>query len=240
MDMPGMEGMMGSAAATDMTDMPGVTSLSASSNSPTVFAATASTTILPASAASDTTHSDEAADSASAAQTGSMASMSGMANTFHFGVGDTLWATPLTPTTGQGYAGAIMLLILMALFLRFLTTARGMAEKRWNPKRSSRCSGDEVDNYLKTGQSREDEAGAGSGHRWNTTIQLTRALFQLTTITIGYLLLVSLPFTQNDFPNRPCARLYVMLAVMTFNVGYLLAILTGGFLGELALGWIEY
>lgn len=30
-----------------------------------------------------------------------------------------------------------------------------------------------------------------------------------------------------------------MLAVMTFNVGYLLAILTGGFLGELALGLIN-
>jgi len=29
-----------------------------------------------------------------------------------------------------------------------------------------------------------------------------------------------------------------MLAVMTFNLGYLLAILSGGLLGELALGWI--
>jgi len=211
-----MEGMTGSAAA---TNMPGVTSLSASSNSPTVFASTASTTTLPTLAASDATHSDEAADSPSAAQTGSMASMPGMANTFHFGVGDTLWAKPLTPTTGQGYAGAIMLLILMAVFLRFLTAARGMAEKRWNPKRNSCCNGDGADNYLKMGQSREDEAGAGSHHRWNATIQLTRALLQLTAMTIGYLL---------------------MLAVMTFNVGYLLAILSGGFLGELALGWIKY
>lgn len=31
-----------------------------------------------------------------------------------------------------------------------------------------------------------------------------------------------------------------MLAVMTFNLGYLLAVLAGGFLGELALGLIEH
>jgi len=43
-----------------------------------------------------------------------------MSNAFHFGVGDTLWTTPLMPTTGQGYAGGIILLIFMALFLRFL------------------------------------------------------------------------------------------------------------------------
>jgi len=31
-----------------------------------------------------------------------------------------------------------------------------------------------------------------------------------------------------------------MLAVMTFNLGYLFAVLAGGFLGELALGWIKH
>jgi len=30
-----------------------------------------------------------------------------------------------------------------------------------------------------------------------------------------------------------------MLAVMTLNLGYLLAVLGGGVLGELALGWLE-
>ncbi|EWZ78488.1 hypothetical protein FOWG_17276 [Fusarium oxysporum f. sp. lycopersici MN25] len=213
--MTGMEGM---TATTDVTDMVGMTSVAASSTFHTALATATNTPTLPASAASDTTLSDEADVSSSAAIMNSMDSMPSMSNAFHFGVGDSLWATPLTPTTGQGYAGAIMLLILMALFLRFLTTARGMVEKRWNPKRSSHCNGHEGDNYLKMGQSREDEAGVDSSHRWNITIQLTRALFQVTTMTVGYLL---------------------MLAVMTFNVGYLLAVLTGGFLGELALGWVS-
>ncbi|KAI8648725.1 Copper transport protein [Fusarium keratoplasticum] len=212
MDMTGMEGM---TATTDVTGMAGMTSVSASSTSHTVLATAANTPTLLASVASDTTLSDEADVSSSAAIMDSMDSMSGMSNAFHFGVGDALWATPLTPTTGQGYAGAIILLILMALFLRCLTKVRSMAEKRWNPKRSSRYDGDEGDDYLKMGQSREGEAEAGSGHRWNITIQLTRALFQVTTVAIGYIL---------------------MLAVMTFNAGYLLAILTGSFLGELALG----
>lgn len=142
-----------------------------------------------------------------------------MSNAFHFGVGDPLWTTSLTPTNGQAYAGAIILLILMAFFLRFLTTLRDMAEKRWNPKRPSRCNGDEADNYLKMGLSQADGPEVGAGRRWHTTIQLTRALFQVTTMTMGYLL---------------------MLAVMTFNLGYLLAVLAGGFVGELALGWITH
>lgn len=94
-----------------------------------------------------------------------------------------------------------------------------MAEKRWNPKRPSRCNGDEADNYLKMGLSQADGPEVGAGRRWHTTIQLTRALFQVTTMTMGYLL---------------------MLAVMTFNLGYLLAVLAGGFVGELALGWITH
>jgi len=120
-----------------------------------------------------------------------MASMSGMSNSFHFGVGDTLWTTPLTPTSGQGYAGTIILLILMALFLRFLTALKAMAEKRWNPKSAPiRCTDDDADNYLEMQPAQDYEIRPGSGSRWNATIQFTRAIFQVMTMTIGYLLLV--------------------------------------------------
>lgn len=176
MDMSGMEVMAmypSPTQSTDMSGMPAMNSVATTSSTPTLLASTTS----------EMAHSDGAAG-----QMGSMASMSGMSNAFHFGIGDTLWTSSLTPTNSQGYAGAIILLVLMALFQRFLITLRGMAETRWNPKQPSRCNGDETDNYLKMGQTREDEAVVGSGHRWNTTIQLTRALFQLTTMTVVYLL----------------------------------------------------
>ena len=182
-EVNGMEGMM---------DMASITSVAASSPPDTVLAAMASTPTLVVSSTAETGNSSKA-DAPSTTQMDSMASMSGMSNAFHFGSGDTLWITSLTPTNSQGYAGAISLLILMALFLRFLTTLRSMVEKRWAPKQPSRCNGDEANNYLKMGQTREDEVEVRSGHRWNTTTQLSRALFQLTTMTIGYLLLVSFP-----------------------------------------------
>ncbi|KAJ9132073.1 hypothetical protein NKR23_g11420 [Pleurostoma richardsiae] len=187
-----MEGMAGME---DTTDMTGMTSVAEGSSSASALAGAASTSTPVTSATSEAANSIEAAGS-SAAQMGSMTSMSGMSSTFHFGTGDPLWTTTLTPTNAQGYAGAIILLVLMALFLRFLTTLRGTAERRWNHKQPSRCNSDEADNYLKMGQPREDDVEVGLGHS--------------------------------------------MLAVMTFNLGYLLAVLGGGFLGELALGWIKH
>jgi hypothetical protein len=129
------------------------------------------------SAASETAHESM----------GSMPAMSSMSNAFHFGVGNTLGTALLTPANGQGYAGAIILLIFMAFFLRFLKTLRGMTEKRWNLQRRPFRS-----NFGDADVSREDEAKVDAGYRWNTSIQFTRALFELTAMTVGYLLLVSL------------------------------------------------
>ena len=215
MGMADMEDMTGSTATTDVAAMDGTTSAAASSTSPTVYPVATSTPALLASPASGRIHNDEAAVSSSGAN---MDSMSGMSNVFHFGVGDTLWVTPLTPMTSHGYAGAIVLLVFMTLFLRGLTILRSMAEKHWSPKGSSRCNDGEDDNYLQMGQYRNDEAEDDSSHRPNI-IQLIKALFQVTIMAMSYLL---------------------MLAVMTFNTGYLLAILVGGFLGELILGWIKH
>jgi len=116
-----------------------------------------------------------------------------MSNALHFGLGDTLWAKPMTPTNGQGYFGAILLLISMTLLLRFLVIARGRAERRWNSGTLRRCKGVDADDFIKVAQPREDEADASSGETWSAKIQFTRAAFTLATTSIGYLLLVPLP-----------------------------------------------
>ncbi|KAK4070238.1 hypothetical protein Purlil1_13534 [Purpureocillium lilacinum] len=209
MDMGGMKNMPG---------METTSSVTVATASPRLTVATRASAQTPlASGASETAHREGVAANELPNDT-SMASMSGMSNALHFGLGDTLWAKPMTPTNGQGYFGAILLLISMTLLLRFLVIARGRAERRWNSGTPRRCKGVEANDFIKVAQPRKDEADASSGETWSAKIQFTRAAFTLATTSIGYLL---------------------MLAVMTLNLGYLLAVLGGGVLGELALGWLE-
>jgi len=186
MDMPGMK------------NMPGMEPTSTSSSglftqaSPRITAATRASTQGPlVPGASETAHRDGVAAS-EPPNDGSMVPMSGMSTALHFGVGDTLWVKPLTPMNGQGYFGAILLLISMTLLLRFLITARGRAERHWNSGMPRRCNGLEANELLKVPQVQEDKADSSSGHTWNAKKQFTRAAFTLATTTIGYFLSVSL------------------------------------------------
>ena len=182
-----------------MKNMPGMEPTSTSSSglftqaSPRITAATRASTQGPlVPGASETAHRDGVAAS-EPPNDGSMVPMSGMSTALHFGVGDTLWVKPLTPMNGQGYFGAILLLISMTLLLRFLVIARGRAERRWNSGTLRRCKGVDADDFIKVAQPREDEADASSGETWSAKIQFTRAAFTLATTSIGYLLLVPLP-----------------------------------------------
>ena len=175
MDMTGMKGMPGMETTNSV--------IVATESSPFTRATTAS---------AQTPWYREDVASNELPNDGSMAPMSGMSNALHFGIGDTLWTKPLTPTNGQGYFGAILLLMIMALLLRFLATARGMAEKRWNHETPSCCKGIEANNFVKVAQPPKDTGDARSGHEWNATVQLIRATFTLGTMMIGYLLSVSL------------------------------------------------
>ena len=151
----------------------------------------ASTQALLVPGALETEHRDNVAAS-ELPNDAPMAPMPGMSTALHFGVGDTLWTKPLTPTNVQGYVGAMLLLITLALLLRFLIAARARTERRWNSGTPVCCNGLEANGILKVPHAQKDKADTSSGHSWDARKQFTRAAFTLATTTIGYFLLVSL------------------------------------------------
>lgn len=85
----------------------------------------------------------------------------------------------------------------------------------------------------------ERRKGAWGGKPWRWSVDLPRAWMQMVTSGVGYLLYVfSLYSPLHALANT--LPILSMLAVMTFNVGYFLAVLGGVFLGELIFGrWVH-
>jgi hypothetical protein len=130
--------------------------------------------------------------------------MAGMANSFHFGVGDTLWTSTLTPKTKEGYAGVIVLLILMAILLRFLivaTTAAGRYLKSREQNRGSIWSISELNEHvMPKPPGGFTERNIMFSRKWKAIIDIPRAVFQLFIATLVYLLLVNCILIHvNDF-----------------------------------------
>lgn len=195
----------------DMGDMPGM-DMDAATSSPPTQAATATTATL-SLAVSQTVAAVAAIghdEPSSATAAAGMDEMGSMSSSFHVGTGDALWIPSLTPTTGAGYVGAIILLMFLAASLRFVVTLEHLYDKRWKGKRA-------VVEVEEAGSSFKEDPSRVA-RKFNVSVLFPRVLFLVVTMTLGYLL---------------------MLAVMTFNLGYLLAVLGGGVLGEIAFSWFK-
>ncbi|KAK9474134.1 Ctr copper transporter family-domain-containing protein [Dipodascopsis tothii] len=162
-----------------------------------------------------------------------MSSSSSMSMLFHTSYTESLFASGWTPSTNGKYAGACIFLIVLAVVYRCVHVVKFRTEKyfvrcecrRGGHLAAARSSSDSESE--KPVRSRHTGSGNCCSSAkfsifdlhdvrpWRLSVEVPLALLQVLLSGIGYLL---------------------MLAVMTFNVGYFLSVLGGLFLGELVLG----
>ncbi|KAI8632960.1 Ctr copper transporter [Xylariaceae sp. FL1651] len=156
---------------------------------------------------------------------------------FNTDMATALFSDAWTPSTVGAYAGTILFLILLGAIFRFLLAAKALAEARWldaEMKRryvvvqgkapmSEQISHDDLSKRMTLTENGVEEdvfvvQRKQQIHRpWRLSIDPLRAGLDTVIAGVGYLL---------------------MLAVMTANVGYFLAVLGGTFLGSLLVGRI--
>ncbi|XPS72324.1 hypothetical protein M3J09_004489 [Ascochyta lentis] len=157
-----------------------------------------------------------------------------MAMAFFTATDTPLYSEAWTPKNAGQYAGTCIFLIILAITLRGIITIKSLLEARALEAAAKRryivVAGEKaiteqandassMTGILTTNGMQEDvrivSAPAKLIQPWRFSVDLPRAALMMVATGVGYLL---------------------MLAVMTFNVGYFLSILAGTFIGELALG----
>ncbi|KAF8431397.1 putative Ctr copper transporter [Terfezia claveryi] len=154
---------------------------------------------------------------------------------FHTSTTDNLFSEAWTPKTTGQYAGACIFLIVLAIIYCALAAFKSIQDAKWHKVEKARgvvvagmgriglrsIAVDEakpagaVANLETEGNGNSGKETEGGNTPWRLSIELPRAATSTVVSGVGYLL---------------------MLAVMTFNVGYFLSVLAGIFVGELAFG----
>ncbi|KAG7084019.1 ctr copper transporter [Colletotrichum scovillei] len=162
--------------------------------------------------------------------TGSSISMM-MMTIFQTSLKTPLYTEAWTPNSVGTYAATCIFLIFLAFGLRSMLALKSIQEKRWLDKDFKRRNGklgmagkmstDSMAKQMVLSENGLEEnvtvvqKGHGIWRPWRFSVDPVRAVIDTAIAGVGYLL---------------------MLAVMTMNVGYLLSVLGGVFLGSLAVG----
>ncbi|KAK9312684.1 Ctr copper transporter family-domain-containing protein [Lipomyces starkeyi] len=191
------------------------------------------TMTMPMDMSASTTMTMSMPTSSSSTSMGGMdvsSSMSMSSMSFHTSTSDFLFATAWTPSSTGQYAGICIFLIVLAVIYRFIHVLKHRTERYLSAR--TRVN---MGTIASTTHQPQTDTDAGSLEKsaaeatiladrpfqfrnvrpWRVSVDVPLSLIQLVLSTVSYLL---------------------MLAVMTFNVGYFLSVLGGIFLGELLLG----
>ncbi|KAK9490195.1 Ctr copper transporter family-domain-containing protein [Lipomyces doorenjongii] len=167
-------------------------------------------------------------NTAMAMSTSTDGSMSMSSMSFHTSIFDFLFSKGWTPSSRGQYAGTCIFLIVLAVIYRMTHVLKHRTERYFNARarqfaRNIATAHLQMDQNAGSFEKSAGEVTIGperplqfrNVRPWRVSMDIPLSLIQLVLSGVSYLL---------------------MLAVMTFNVGYFLSVLGGIFLGELLFG----
>ncbi|KAH8171819.1 ctr copper transporter family protein [Sarocladium implicatum] len=147
-----------------------------------------------------------------------------------------LFASAWTPNSAGTYAATCIFLIVLAALARGLIAYRSIQEARWLDRDASR-------RYVSTAQGRTPLAERISQDRDAKSMTLSENGMEENVFVVERKRGIVRPWRFSVDPIRAVLDTVIagvgyllMLAVMTYNVGYFLSVLGGVFIGTLAVG----